>query len=102
MTQLKGFIIIHWFINLASYYINDLIMKCPHCNTAYHSDFKERFISDNTKSNSEIRTRLFYEYCPECEELILGVYKYNKNDFMKSLGKPDDFEQNLKLLKYVS
>lgn len=77
-------------------------MKCPHCNTAYHSNLREKFIPENLRSKSDSRLRLFFEYCPECQGLILGTYEYNKNDFMNSIGIPADLEQKIRFLKYGS
>ena len=44
-------------------------MKCPHCGTAYHSDFKEIPIGQDRDGGWSC----YAEVCPECHRLILAL-----------------------------
>ena len=45
-------------------------MKCPYCNVAFHSDTRSICLGKNGRS---MKVHLYFQTCPECKEIIMGV-----------------------------
>jgi hypothetical protein len=70
-------------------------MKCPHCETSF---FPQLSIIDPYNSiTKDIGHKIGYQYCPNCDGLIVGVYEYNKKE--NPLPTSQDTSKGIKLYK---
>ena len=70
-------------------------MKCPYCNTAFFPEFSD--ISIGQHKEIDVKHRLYHQYCPQCSELIVGIYETAKSDY-GLLPKGKELEDRLKIL----
>ena len=70
-------------------------MKCPYCNTAFFPEFSDISVVQNKEI--DVKHRLYYQYCPQCSGLIVGIYETAKSDY-GLLPRGKELEDKLEIL----
>ena len=66
-------------------------MQCPYCKIAFHPQFIVHGAQYDMKS--DMYNQVHSQYCPQCREFIIGVYKYKLSDY--KILTTDTYQDNL-------
>lgn len=53
-------------------------MQCPYCNIAFKPQFKSK--ESDYNPDTQIFNTIYTQYCPACDQYIVGVHQYVFND----------------------
>jgi len=70
-------------------------MQCPYCNIAFNPQFKRK--DSDYNPDTQIFNTIYTQYCPACDQYIVGVHQYVFNDI--SYVNESTAEQLLTILK---
>jgi hypothetical protein len=72
-------------------------MQCPYYNIAFQPQFKRK--ASDYNSDPQIFNTVYAQYCPACDQYIVGVHQYVFNDV--SYVSESTAEQLLTILKPI-
>ena len=70
-------------------------MQCPYCSIAFHPQFKRK--DSDYNSDTQIFNTVYTQYCPACDQYIVGVHQYVFSDIR--YVNDSNAEQLLTILK---